>query len=59
MHSALAYYYFDHRQELDAEIERRKHEADALRRELEDPDLQKRLQEETEEHQPSASPSDE
>jgi uncharacterized protein (DUF433 family) len=58
LHSALAYY-FDHKQELDAEIERRKDEADALRRELEDPDLQKRLREEAEEHRPSASPSDE
>jgi len=58
VHSALAYY-FDHKQELDAEIERRKNEAGALRRDLEDPDLQKRLRQETEERRPSASPPEE
>ena len=40
--SALAYY-FDHEEELDADIERRKTEAGTLRRELEDTELQERL----------------
>lgn len=42
VHSALAYY-FDHKDQLDADIERRENEAETLRRELEDPELQERL----------------
>lgn len=42
IHSALAYY-FDHKEELEAEIERREETAKTLRRELEDPELQEKL----------------
>lgn len=42
LYSALAYY-LDHKDELDAEIERRKTEAETLRREFEDSELQERL----------------
>lgn len=42
VHSALAYY-FDHKDRLDADIERRKNKAETLRRELEDSELQERL----------------
>ncbi|MEW6212747.1 MAG: DUF433 domain-containing protein [Acidobacteriota bacterium] len=42
IHSALAYYY-DHQSELDAEIERRRREADALAAEASDPVLREKL----------------
>jgi uncharacterized protein (DUF433 family) len=42
VHSALAYY-FDHKDQLDTDIERRENEAEILRRELEDSKLQERL----------------
>ena len=43
-HSVLAYYY-DHRPELDAELERRRRHADESRAELEDAGLRERLRE--------------
>ncbi len=42
IHSALAYYW-DHKDELDADIERRQDEADALRAELGQPPVAQRL----------------
>jgi hypothetical protein len=42
IHAALAYYY-DHQQELDADIEKRRHEAEALAAELSDPVLRQKL----------------
>lgn len=42
IHSALAYYY-DHQQEIDAEIERRDRETQALRKETENPALHDKL----------------
>ena len=41
-HSVLAYYY-DHSDEIDAELARRSRQAKDLRAELEDPDLARRL----------------
>ena len=42
IHAALAYYY-DHKTEMDAEIERRKQEADELAAQLSDADLREKL----------------
>lgn len=42
IHSALAYYE-DHKQEIDADIERRQHEVDRLRAEMGQPPLVQRL----------------
>ena len=42
IHAALAYYY-DHQDELDAEIARRKHEAEALAAEISDSSLREKL----------------
>jgi len=42
IHSALAYYW-DHKSELDAEISRRRDEADAIRAELGQPPVAERL----------------
>ena len=51
VHSALAFYY-DHKEKLDAEIERRRHRADQLREETEDTELQERLRKAKERRQP-------
>jgi uncharacterized protein (DUF433 family) len=42
IHAALAYYY-DHKTEMDAEIERRKQEANKLAAQLSDADLREKL----------------
>lgn len=55
VHSALAYY-FDHEDELDAEIERREKKTEALRRDLEDSELQERLLQAKKERQRTSPP---
>ncbi|HYM00929.1 MAG TPA: hypothetical protein VEZ90_18370 [Blastocatellia bacterium] len=42
IHSALAYYY-DHQEELDADIERRRREADQITANATDPGFRKKL----------------